>query len=291
MNATKSMLFKVLMVAFVGAIIFFACTKDGSMGSNVPPGKQQVNLYLTDGPGFFDKILIDIKSVKVLIDTCSKNNEHHDGDDDDDEHDSANHCIIWDSLAVKPGVYNLLTLSNGTDTLLANGTIPKGRIIRIKIALGPNNSLVKDSVSYPLNLPPDMHSTIILTLRGGEWDEFEPGKFQLWLDFDGLHSIIRVRDNEFVLRPVIHLFIIRASGGIEGKITPREAFPVISIFNGTDTAFALPRGDGEFKVRGLDAGKYSVFINASNGYQDTTITNVSVSVGKTVDLGTIKLHK
>src|SRR5215471_19609069 len=149
MKATKKTLFRTLVVAFVGAIIFYACTKESSVSSSVPPGKQQVNLYLTDDPGFFDKILIDIQSVKVLIDTCSKSNEHHDGDDDDDDHDSANHCIVWDSLAIKPGVYDLLTLSNGTDTLLANGIIPRGRVIRIKITLGPNNSLVKDSVNYP----------------------------------------------------------------------------------------------------------------------------------------------
>lgn len=289
MKATNKMLFTLSMVAVVGAIIFFGCKKDGSSSSVVPPGKQQVNLFLTDGPGFFDKINVDIKSVKVLIDTCSKSNEHHDRDDDDDT--ARNHCIVWDSLAIKPGVYNLLTLSNGTDTLLGNGVIPKGRIIRIKISLGPNNSLVKDSVTYPLSLPADMHATIILKLRGGEFDEFEPGRFRIWMDFDGLHSIIRMRDNEFVLRPVIHLFIIRLSGTVAGVVTPRAAFPVISIYNNTDTAYALPNGDGGFKVRGLDNGTYTVFINGSNGYNDTTINNVSVTVGKTTNLGTIKLHK
>ncbi len=259
MKATKTTLFKITMVAFVGAIIFFACTKEGSVNNGtVPPGKQQVSLYLTDGPAFFDKVLIDIKSVKVLIDTCSKSNEHHDRDDDD----TASHCVIWDSLSITPGVYDLL-----------------------------NNSLVKDSVTYPLNLPSSMKSTIVLKLRGGEWDEFQTGHFRLWLDFDALHSIIHVRDNMFVLNPVIHLFIIRASGSISGKITPRAALPVISIYNGTDTAFALPNEGGEFKVRGLNEGTYTVFINASNGYNDTTINNVKVQVGKEDKLGTIALHK
>ncbi|OQP56350.1 carboxypeptidase-like regulatory domain-containing protein [Niastella populi] len=56
-------------------------------------------------------------------------------------------------------------------------------------------------------------------------------------------------------------------------------------------AYAFPWRDGRFKVRGLDSGIYSVFVNAGNGYQDTTINNVSVTVGKETDLGTITLHK
>jgi hypothetical protein len=46
-----------------------------------------------------------------------------------------------------------------------------------------------------------------------------------------------------------------------------------------------------FMVRGLDEGSYSVYVNASNGYQDTTITGVSVKAGQTVDLGALRLHK
>ncbi len=58
-----------------------------------------------------------------------------------------------------------------------------------------------------------------------------------------------------------------------------------------DTAYAFPWKDGRFKVRGLDSGTYSVYVNAGNGYKDTTINNVSVTVGKETDLGTITLHK
>ena len=72
----------------------------------------------------------------------------HDRDCDDGRDTS----VIWQDLQIRPGVYDLLTLRNGTDTLLASGTIPEGKIKRIKITLGTNNSLVKDSVSYPLNL-------------------------------------------------------------------------------------------------------------------------------------------
>jgi hypothetical protein len=285
---TMRKLVVLIVVAFTGAIVFYACSKNDSASSTVvPPGKQQLNLYLTDGPDFFfDQVLVDIQSVKVLVDTCDRSRGFRNWDND--RNDS---CLVWDSLAIRAGVYDLLTLRNGVDTLFATGIIPEGRIKKIQIKLGTNNSLVKDSVSYPLNLAPGSSSTITLKVDGHGCEEFKPGRFRLWLDFDAHHSIVKVRNNMFWLRPVIHLFLQNITGSIEGKVGPGEAEAIVSVFGSSDTAYALPFHDGQFKVRGLEAGTYSVFINGSNGYQDTTITNVTVEEQKETDLGKITLHK
>ncbi|OQP61469.1 hypothetical protein A3860_31570 [Niastella vici] len=284
----KSMgnLFKYVMVVAVGAIIFFACSKEKSSdNSSVPSGKQSLNLYLTDGPtDFFDKVLIDIKSVKVLVDTCDRSRRRQ------DNWDSTKKCFVWDSLAVKPGVYDLLSLRNGIDTLLGSGIVTDGTIRKIVITLGTNNSIVKDSVSYPLNLL-NNQTTITIRLFGNEWDNFQSGHYRLWLDFDCGRSIVRLRDGAFYLAPFIKAFIIKESGAVKGIVKPNDAYPIISVYNATDTAYAFPWRDGQFKVRGLNSGTYSVFVNAGNGYKDTTISNVSVTVGKETDLGTITLHK
>lgn len=282
----KSMgnLFKYVMVVAAGAIIFFACSKDKSDNTTVPAGKQSLNLYLTDGPtDYFDKVLIDIKSVKVLVDTCDKTRSRRDWD-------STKKCYIWDSLAIAPGVYDLLSLRNGVDTLLGNGLVTDGTIRKIVITLGTNNSIVKDSVNYPLNLF-NNQTTITIKLYGHEWDNYSNGHYRLWLDFDCGRSIVRLRNNEFYLSPFIRAFIIKESGAVKGIIKPVDAKPIISILSGTDTAYAFPWRDGRFKVRGLESGTYSVYVNAGNGYKDTTISNVSVTVGKETDLGTIMLHK
>lgn len=275
---------------FLLASLFYACSKESSSNNGpVPAGKQSASIYLTDGPGFFDQVLIDVRSVQVKVDTCSRtNNPGWRGDDDRDDHDS---CVVWDTLSVTPGVYDLLTLRNGVDTLFAGGILPAGKIIAIKIQLGPDNSLVKDSVSYPLNLPHNLDSTIIVKLKGTEWDEFSPGRVRLWLDFDCMRSIIRVRDNEFFLNPFIRVFTVKATGSVAGRVTPWDAYPVITAYNGSDSSYALPDKFGNFKLRGLDAGTYSVFINASNGYADTTITGVTVTANHEVWLGNIQLHK
>jgi hypothetical protein len=280
-------------------LFFFGCKKENSQ-SGASSTQQNVSIYLTDDPAIFDKVLVDIRSVQVQVDTCNHQNEndqednhddqdstdHHDGDHHDEKDDS---CVIWKTLDIRPGVYDLLTLRNGMDTLLAGGIVPAGEIKKIKIELGTNNSLVKDSVVYPLNLPPGMQPFITVQMKGNDWDEFQPGRSRLWLDFDLARSIIQ-HNNMFFLNPVIHFFTVKNTGSIKGDVVPHESLAVISVFNSSDTAFAIPQHDGEFKIRGLKEGSYTVFINGSNGYQDTTINNVNVTTRHETDLGKITLR-
>ncbi len=288
----KHLFFGAIM-AFAACFLMTACKKTVSDESGVPPGKEQLSLYLTDGPGLFDKVLIDIRSVKVLVDT-GKNTRQHDNDDwdhrgsNDHKKDSS---FVWETLKITPGIYDMLTLRNGVDTLLASSAIAKGSIRLIKIEFGTSNSVVKDSVTYPLYLPSNAKGYVLIKLKGHECEEFRPGKKRLWLDFDITRSIIQERDNKFYLRPVFHFFTVAATGAISGKIGPADGYPVVTVFNATDTAYALPTKDGNFKVRGIPNGTYSVFVNASNGYADTTITGVSVTAPKETSIGTIKLRK
>jgi hypothetical protein len=299
-NYLRKLSLPLAFITFV-LLIINACKKDQSASQAPPAGKQNVSLFLSDAPGYFDNVMLDIRKVEVLVDTCA-----HDGDDDDwddkdrcwwdedrhDDHDRRGQdtCNVWDSLAIRPGVYDLLTLRNGADTLLANGQIRKGTLKQIRITIGDNNSLVKDSISYPLKSIKGQ-SRIIVRVRHNEWDEVTPDNLRLWLDFDIQRSIIQVKHGQFILRPYITIFTILKMGSLSGKVTPMEAFPVISVFNNTDTLYALPWRAGEFKIRGIKTGSYSVFVNASNGYQDTTLLDIKIDRGRDTQLGNIKLHK
>lgn len=275
--------------AATAAILLVSCSKNDLSANDqpVPPGKQSVNLYLTDDPGYFDHVYVDIQSVQVLVDTCDKDMNHwNNGNDRDDS------CKSWETLQMGAGIYDILALRNGLDTLLASGLVPEGKVKKIKIEIGARNSLVKDSTTYPLSLPGNRTSaTIVLSLKGNEWEKIASGKYRLWLDFDVQRSIIQVRNNTFYLNPMLRWFIQKTTASVSGYVKPQNAYPVISVFNGTDTAYALPEKDGRFKVRGLTAGTYTVFINASNGYRDTTITNVTLNAGDDKNLKTIQLYK
>lgn len=290
---SKNIFFAAFMALAV-SLLTTACNKNSSSEAPVPQGKQQLSLYLTDAPALFDHVLINIKSVKVLIDTCT-NTRAHDKDDWDGRGDNENKkdsCMIWEDMKVNPGIYDVLKLRNGIDTVLASSSITKGYIRLIKIEIGPSNSLVKDSVTYPLALPAYAKNYILLKLRGDEFDEYLPGKSRLWIDFDINKSIYQGRDNRFYLNPRCHYFIVQSTGSVAGRVLPQDANSVITLYNSTDTAYALPNRDGYFKMRGLKDGKYAAFFNASNnGYRDTTINNIIVASPNETSLGVIKLRK
>ncbi|KAA2243045.1 DUF4382 domain-containing protein [Chitinophaga agrisoli] len=281
------------------AIVVYACQKDNSTQPGIGPNQQKLSIHLSDDPGFFDNVFLDIRKVEVLVDTCTS--DPNDDDDrnwdwrdrcwwDEDRHDDKDNCQVWNSLGVAPGVYDVLSLRNGADTLLAGGIVPKGKVKKIRITLGNNNALVKDSVRYPLKSA-NGQVKIIVKLRGDDWDEVTTGDFHLWLDFDINRSIIKVRNGQFILRPFIVVFTLKTTGSLSGQVTPAAAWPVVTVANGTDTAYALPWFNGQFKVRGLKAGKYNVFINASNGYQDKTVNDITVERNKNTDVGRIVLVK
>jgi len=308
----KTSLRKLVLPAIIlsAILVFFACQKEASHSAaseNIPAGKAKLSVFLTDGPLDFQKVLIDIKSIQVLVDTChhfgdmdDQEDEHHDGEHEEGEdhgHDgegsgnSNDSCRVWSDLQINPGIYDLLTLRNGQDTLLGASFIPNGKIIKIKINLGPDNSIMADSITSPLKIR-NGQDFVIIKIRNEHLDSIAPNNFHLILDFDLARSI-KFENGVYLLSPVVKAFSGKNTGTIEGKVRPEDSFGMISAFNATDTAFALPDRDdeGEFKIRGLKEGTYSVTIQGINGFLDSTITNVQVIKGRETELGKIVLHQ
>ena len=80
-------------------------------------------------------------------------------------------------------------------------------------------------------------------------------------------------------------------GKIEGKVFPHAALPFVKAFNATDSASAIPENDGEYKIRGLRDGIYSIKFTGSNGYRDTTISNIRVQRGSETHVTNITLSR
>lgn len=293
MKARKNLLLLPVML-WVVTFLLYACQKEVSQnGGNgqVPAGQQKLSVYLTDGPLDFQHVWIDIQQIEVKIDTCRSNgDDDHDGQGCDDDHDQLNsRCEIWDTLNIRPGVYDLLQLRNGADTLFASGFLLQGKIERIKLTLGNNNSLMADSITYPLHLL-NNQAFIFANIHREHLDSVSNNNFNLLLDFDLAHSV-KFINGAYYLRPVLKPFSQHSSGEISGKVRPVHSFGLIKAWNATDSAFALPFDEGEFKIRGLQDGVYSLFIDGRNGYRDTTITNITVQRGRETKMGTIQLNR
>lgn len=278
------------MVVALVSFVFYACQKEQSATTD-NNSQNKLMLYLTDAPCEFDSVLIDIRYVEVKIDTSGRHEDDDEDEDKDDDHKDRDKYGKWDTLKVNPGVYNLLSLRNGVDTLLATGNISAGDIKKIRLTLGNKNSIVVGGISRPLSLYQGQNNYVYVKVKKGDWDDVDPGRLAMWIDFDVCRSIVE-RNGQYYLKPMIKSFSKKNYGEIEGKVLPEEAKPLVKIYNDKDTATADPEDhDGEFKVRGLKEGRYSVLYQGFNGYRDTTITNVEVKKNKKTKLGTITLKK
>lgn len=297
-------------VLLIAGCIAMACNKSAVESSNqqkndpennaqfTAPSKN-LSIYLTDAPARFDAVYIDIAAVEAKIDTGMHQNDDHYGDGDRDEDNDSktpadstrSHDAYgkWVALNFTPGLYDVLALRNGLDTLLASGTID-GTVRKIRITLGEKSYLVKDSTEYPLTVVTARKNSYLYVNLHQESRQEDSTKVAVWIDFDLGRSIIN-RGNRFLLLPVLKPFCDRNTAQIEGTVKPAAAAALIRAYNATDTATAFPNRNGYFKLRGLKAGSYSVLYEASNGYKDTLVENITVIKGKPTTLPEVILVK
>ncbi len=274
------------------SIFFTACQKNYSGSDNLSKPRQ-LAVYLTDDPCNFDSVFVDIKFVEVKIDTSKEHmNDDHHGDNDDDRDDDNQHNDSfgrWDTLKINSGVYNILKLRNGIDTLLGTANIPTGSIRKIRITLGTNNRLVVNGVSKPLNLLAGTNNYVYIKIHNEDEDDDNNMHTSLWLDFNVCESI-KLINGQYYLKPVLKPFSKKSYGEIKGKVLPSAAHAFVTAKSGSDSATALPENDGRYKIRGLRPGTYSLKFRGSGGYNDTTINNIQVQKNSEIEIATVTLH-
>jgi hypothetical protein len=261
-------------------VIIYSCQKDISGNGNADINKPHaVTIFLTDHQTpVFDSVFIDLRKMEVKLEDDTLPNDG------------------WVSLNIRAGVYNILRFRNGLDTLFATGTLPNARIRKIRLTLGTQNSVMKDGQSFPLRVK-DEDREVVANLESSNFEITNSGQVLFWIDFDASRSIQvdnsgSGNGNGYRLKSSIKIFTKSNSGEIEGRVLPRAADALVMAIIGTDTAMAVPDDDdGEFKIVGLNAGTYRVFIDGNNNYNDTTINNVIVRNKEDTHLPTITLHQ
>jgi Domain of unknown function (DUF4382) len=286
MTALKKSVF--LSLIATSAIFHFSSCQKSDIAAQQET--KQLNVFLTDGPGPFDNVLIDIQYAEVKLDTCTgREHDDHFGDNDADADDNHSHRDAfgkWDTLSIRRGVYDVLSLRNGIDTLLASGTVT-GKIRKIRLTLGSSNIVIKNGVSYPLLLLPGSTSYLYVSIHN-EHQHNAGTATSIWVDFDLGRSIIE-QNGQYYLKPVLNPFCNDNFARLEGKVLPAAANPFVMVFNATDTATAIPGSDGAYRIRGLKEGIYTILFRGSNGYKDNTITNVVLQKGKETNITAVVL--
>jgi hypothetical protein len=276
-------------VVIVMALVFSACTKSGINGNS------SVAVFLTDGPGDFDAVNIDIQKVEVKVDKDEKHkrDDNRNGlDDDKDDHLKRKDDFgEWIDLNFTPKIIDVLSLRNGIETQLGTANIDAGTVRKIRITLGIQNSVVKASVKYDLLMDSQTSNFLYIKLFDNHRERGNRNDVKVWVDFDIASSIVEA-NGKFYLKPVLRPFCNANFGEIEGKVLPLDAKAVVRVSNGNGfNAVALPSREGEFKVRGLTDGTYTVTVEGIAPYAKKIITNVVVKKGEDTKIGTITLVK
>jgi hypothetical protein len=250
---------------------------------------------MMDDPVSFYKVLVDIRQVSIEIDTASGQDEPDNGNQWDNNYCGAgrnehNRSVIWDTLDIVPGVYNLLDLRNGADTLLGSGLYPSGKILKIRITLGPADTVYTDSSTYYPMAVFGPSPTFTINVRREHVSSVSNNAFQLWLDFN-LERSVFFWNGQFLLKPYIVVFNYQQSAKIKGQVLPHDASPLVTAYSATDTLYAIPGRSGNYQFSHVAAGTYSINFKGHHGYQDTTISNIVVDSMKMVKVADITLHK
>lgn len=225
--------------------------------------KAHLAIRMTDAPGNYDAVTIDVQGVEIV--------------------GSNGNAIM---LNAKSGVYNLLDLSNGLDTLIATGDIEPGKISQIRLILGPVNTVTIDSVVYPLQTPSAMQSGLKLQVD----QTLEPGvSYSIVLDFDAGRSVVSLGNGGYQLKPVIRTINAAVSGSIKGKISLTGEIVAVSATSNNVTYTTVTNKNGEFVIAGLPAGTYSVTITPVLPLQPVTKTGIVVVVGQSTNTGVLTL--
>lgn len=253
----------VILLSALSILFTTSCNKD-STNSNSNTAK--VAFHLTDAPGDFEAVYIDVQSVMVGTETKG-----------------------WIEIPIsRKGVYNLLDFRNGLDTLLCQIDLPVGRVNQIRMVLGSNNSVQVDGVIYPLKTPSAMQSGLKFNVQ---YDLLANASYNIWIDFDAARSIVENGNGDYSLKPVIRTYTDLTNGKIKGSVLPLYAFAVVYAINGADTYSAIPNADGSYMFCGLPEGSYTVKFDAKDGtgISDLEVKNVQVKFGVITDLGNLVL--
>src|SRR5678815_459008 len=267
-NMRTRLILSVLILSLVSLTVLNSCQKNAASNGNA-----RLQVYLTDAPGDYEAVYIDVKDVQINV-----------------TGDTANG---WQSLdKVKAAPYDLLKLVNDDDTLLTDSNIPSGRLHQLRLVLGTENYVKIEGTSQLIKLetPSAQQSGLKLNIQQDVQDGI---LYTITLDFDVAKSIVKTGNSKYILKPTIRTILNAAGGSIKGVVMPKTFQSAVYAVQGVDTvASTFTDSDGGYLLRGLAAGTYGVFYKPSDiTYKDSLRTNINVLVNTITKIDTTFLHQ
>jgi len=259
---------KNLMKLGIAALVVFsqvACSNDDDSSSR--EGDARLMVRLTDAPGDYDAVYVDVQDV--LVKYSGEEAEVSIGE-------------------IEAGVYDLLELTGGVTVLLADNDVPSGRINQIRLVLGDNNTIVVDGQTHDLQTPSAQQSGLKINVNQVVEANLQ---YEFILDFNVHESIVVQGNGNYLLTPVIRASLANETGSISGSLLPIGVTALVTASNDSETISAYTNAQGEFFLHGVPEGNYTLNIepDVSLGFAVTTFLDVVVLQGQVTTLGEIEL--
>lgn len=261
------------MIAFaLIAIAVVSCKKE-----NVAPGKGTFKVRMTDSPGDYEALNVQLVSVEAFSESSG-----------------------WVSLNSETQSFDVLELTNGYERVVAhNSSVDAGIYTLLRLKFGASNSLkylnetsiggasAVISVSTDLQWVGPREVTIAINEQVSE-----SANAEVLLDFNVAESIIEDAEM-YILEPVI-TEMQNILTGIEGSVHG-SMNAMIEASNGFFSTSTYMDASGEFLIRGLDDGIYTLSVmpcaeDVANGApREHRIEGVVVVDGEFSNVGVIYL--
>ena len=258
---------KMCFIALV-SLLALSCSSDNA-NDNGSDGTARMAVRLTDAPGDYDAVFIDVQDVVIKY--------NGDTDDNDDV------AIGGD---VNAGIYDLLELTGGVNVLLVDDEVNAGNLSQIRLILGDDNTIVVDGETFPLQTPSAQQSGLKIQVN----ETLEDGIFyEFLLDFDVDESIVEQGNGGYSLKPVIRSSVEAESGAIFGSVLPLGFLTEVTATNGVDEISAFTDESGNFLLAGVPSGTYTLTyeMDAAAGFEIVTVTDVDVEIGATTTVDVV----
>lgn len=252
---------KIFLVAslIVFGIAFNACSSDSDNN-----GKYAYKVRMTDAPGPYDEVNIDLQAVEVI---------------------GSNGQTI--TLNTTAGIYNLLTLSNGVSTLIASSSLGDVKASQIRLLLGTNNTVRLNGISYPLDTPSADQSGLKINVTQTLLENVEN---EILIDFDANTSVVETGVGTYKLKPVLRTIVATTAGAIKGTITSIGTKAMVTATSASNVVYSSNvNAAGQFQISGLPAGTYSFTATPAFPALPVTQVNVTVTAATTTNIGSVNL--
>lgn len=272
--------FKLIVMLFIAAAGLVSCSDDNDSTNN-QEGTAQVAVKLTDAPGDYEAVNVEVIDVLIKTDAEAVTTEGETETESEEEG--------WVSLGVEPQEINLLELTGGNTLFLGETELPAGNLQEIRLVLGDNNNIVVDGQKLVLDTPSAQQSGLKLKVNQNlEADTY----YTFILDFDVDQSIVSQGNGGHSLKPVLRVAVDETSGSIAGTVTGSTE-PVLVVAQSADvTATAYTNAEGKFQLHGLQPGTYILTATPEEGLglEVATVNNIEVEQGSVNELAPIILE-